>query len=583
MSIEGFDAYLIPITDPHMGEYVPPRWKILRWFSGFTGSAGTIIVTKLFAGLWTDSRYFLQAEEQLKDSGIELVRLKIPHTPEYIDWIADNLDDGMTLGYDGEMVSIGLTRALNEKLIAKGISVFTSSIILEEIWAAQPPLPKKSIFEHEVEFAGLSRSEKVNRIHDKMKSKGTDYHLLTALDDIAWTFNIRGRDVKYSPLAVSFAFISLRESFLFIDENRIPESLKIDFKASNINILDYEKVYEFLTSIEQTKVVYLSPGSVNSRLYNAIPSGCVIKEDVSIPTMLKAIKNETEIAHIHRVMVKDGVALTNFFYWLEGNIGRQKITEISLAAKLEDFRAEQEHFIGPSFATIAGYKNHGAIIHYEATSDTDVALEPSGIFLLDSGGQYLDGTTDITRTISLGNTTHEEKRDFTLVLKGTIQLAMIEFPEGTKGYQIEAFARRALWDMGMNYGHGTGHGVGFFLNVHEGPQTIGTGASGNRDVSLEPGMLISDEPGLYREGQYGIRTENLILVKNSRETEFGKFRKFETVSLCYIDTNLVETSLLSEKELNWINQYHNTVYKKLSPFLSEDIKEWLRNKTSEIS
>ena len=363
----------------------------------------------------------------------------------------------------------------------------------------------------------------------------------------------------------------------------MPKSLEEDLHSNNIIIHNYKKIYEILSTIDLTKVIYLSPGSINTRLYNAISSNCEKMEGVSIPTMLKAIKNKEEITHIKNVMVKDGVALTKFFYWLEKNVGKGKISEVSLAVKLEEFRAEQENFVGPSFATIAGYRGHGAIIHYEATPETDADLEPSGVFLLDSGGQYLDGTTDTTRTISLGSATPEEKRDFTLVLKGTIQLALTEFPEGTKGYQIEAFARRALWDHGMNYGHGTGHGVGFFLNVHEGPQAIGTGASGNRDVTLEPGMLISDEPGLYREGQYGMRTENLILIKESRETEFGKFRKFETVTLCYIDKNLIEVNLLSEMEKNWLNEYHKMVYSQISPRLPDDIRNWLKEKTSEIA
>ena len=583
MSEKGIDAYLIPITDPHMGEYVPARWKTMKWFSGFTGSAGNIVVTKSFAGLWTDSRYFLQAEQQLKGSGIELVKLKIPHTPEYVDWLTGNLESGMTLGYDGEMVSIGLSRLLIENLIPKNIVVFSNVNLTGEIWNNQPTLPKEPIFDYLVEFSGISRREKIKIIQEDMKKKGVDFHLLSALDDIAWTFNIRGNDVLYSPLVVSFALISQSESFLFIDHKRIPESLETEFQSNNIIIHSYEGVYDFLSKIDQTKVVYLSPGSINTRLYNSIPSNCEKREGVSIPTMLKSIKNKTEVAHIHKVMVKDGVALTKLFYWLEKNIARQKITEVSLAARLEEFRAEQENFMGPSFATIAGYKGHGAIIHYEATPETDVELEPTGIFLLDSGGQYLDGTTDTTRTISLGNPTEEEKRDFTLVLKGTIQLAMIEFPEGTKGYQIEAFARRALWDHGLNYGHGTGHGVGFFLNVHEGPQTIGSGASGNRDISLEPGMLISDEPGFYREGKYGLRTENLILVKEKSVTEFGRFRKFETVTLCYIDTNLIDLNLLSEQEKKWLNDYHASVYEKLSPFISDEINEWLKIKTAEIS
>lgn len=582
MNKHHFDAYIIPVTDPHLGEYIPAHWRCIAWFSGFTGSAGTIVITRDFAGLWTDSRYFLQAEEQLKNTGIELVKLKIPHSPEYIDWLKEKLKDGSTIGFDGKVVSIGLTRKFEKFLEDKNIQINTSKDLVGEIWQNRPALPDSKIFDFDVKFSGVSREKKSDNVKQRMKEEGVDYHLLTALDDIAWTFNIRANDVKYSPLAVSFALIGFDNTSLFIDKKKIPDKLKKILSDAGISLMSYKEISKALMKLGKGTRIYLSPGSTNTWLYRSIPSFCKIIEGISIPAKLKAIKNPVEIEHIKNTMVKDGVALTRFFFWLERTIGKQKITEISASKKLNDFRNQQDLYQGPSFATIAGYREHGAIVHYEPTPDTDIELNPEGIFLLDSGGQYLDGTTDTTRSISLGNPTLEEKRDFTLVLKGTIALSLIEFPLGTRGFQIEVLARKALWENGLNYGHGTGHGVGFFLNVHEGPQTIGTGASGNLETILEPGMILSDEPGIYREGKYGIRTENLLLIEKSRETEFGQFLKFKTLTLCYIDTKLVEKSLLLPEEKKWLNDYHIKVYDLISPYLTGEEKIWLKEKTREI-
>jgi len=579
MTASGIDAYFIPMTDPHMGEYVPDRWKTIQWLTGFTGSAGNVLITKDFAGLWTDSRYFLQAEDQLENSGFELVKLKIPHTPEYIDWLEETLDKGASLAFDGEVVSTGISNMFSDRLAPVGIKINSEVDLYSELWVNRPKMPLGMIYEHDVEYAGLTRTEKIEQIREEMRQEGVGYHVLTSLDDIAWTFNIRGRDVNYSPLVIAYAVVSLKDTWLFINVDKIPELLGNKLLYDKVKILDYDWVYEFLKSIKVGSTVFLSQTSVNTRLYNSVVTVCRIRDGVSIPTSLKSIKNPVELGHIEKLMVKDGVALSRFFYWLEQNIEKERITELSASGKLEDFRAEQDNFMGPSFATIAGYKDHGAIIHYEPNLKTDVALEPDGLFLLDSGGQYLDGTTDTTRTVSLGNPTMEEKRDFTLVLKGTIQLAMTRFPRGTKGYQIEPFARRALWDYGMNYGHGTGHGVGFFLNVHEGPQTIGSSASGSRDIPLEPGMLISDEPGIYKEGKYGIRTENLVVVERSEETEFGVFNRFKTVTLCYIDTQLIDTDLFLPAEKDWLNEYHKRVFSEISPFLNRKERKWLKKKT----
>ena len=579
MKTNGLHAYIIPITDPHQGEYMPERYRSISWLTGFTGSSGTVVITSDFAGLWTDSRYFIQAKQQLRDSPVSLVKLKIPHTPEYIEWITETLPGNSRVGVDGKVVSVSLVRQINESFSNVGISLDTEHDIIDMVWRDRPGVPENKAFEHDVLYTGITRKDKLQVLREQMQKKKATHHLLTALDDIAWTFNIRGTDVPYNPLVTAYSVISETFAYLFINQKKLPEQLKQKLIDDGLEIKPYNEIKEFLCGLEPNDVMMISPGATSFSLFNSIPEKVKVVEDLSLPTRLKAIKNDIEIDHIRNVMVKDGVVLTKFFFWLEQNLGKEKITEISASKKLEAFRREQENFIHPSFATIAGYGPHGAVVHYEATPETDVELKQVGLFLLDSGGHYLDGTTDITRTNALGQPTAEQKRDFTLALKGTINLARIEFPEGTKGYQIEILARKALWENGLNYGHGTGHGVGFFLNVHEGPQTIGTGASGNAQVPMTPGMLTADEPGIYREGEYGIRTENLILCVPSKETEFGKFLKFETVTLCFIDTCLINIQLLNNEELDWLNKYHRKVYEKLSPHLEEDERKWLKAKT----
>ena len=578
MENAGMDAFIVPVTDPHQGEYMPERYRSIAWLTGFTGSAGTVVITRDFAGLWTDSRYFIQAEQQLRDSPVSLVKLKVSHTPEYIEWITETLPGSSRVGVDGKVVSVSLVRQIKESFSHVGISLDTEHDIVNMIWNDRPEIPENKAFEHDVQYAGVARKDKLQIIREQMQRKKVTHHLLTALDDIAWTFNIRGTDVRYNPLVTAYSVISETFASLFIDRKKLPEQLTQKLIDDGLEIKPYDEIMKFLSGLDPNDVMMISPGSTSFSLFNSIPEKVKVVEDISIPNRIKAIKNDIEIDHIRNVMVKDGVALTKFFFWLEQNLGKERITEISASKKLETFRREQENFVHPSFATIAGYGPHGAIVHYEATPESDVELKQEGLFLLDSGGHYLDGTTDITRTNALGQPTAKQKRDFTLALQGTINLARIEFPEGTKGYQIEILARKALWENGLNYGHGTGHGVGFFLNVHEGPQTIGTGASGNAQVPMEPGMLTADEPGIYREGEYGIRTENLILCVPSKETEFGKFLKFETVTLCFIDTDLVDKSLLNKKEIKWLNDYHQKVFEKLSPFLEEDEKKWLEGK-----
>ena len=581
MKDEHIDAYIIPITDPHLGEYVPEHWRIIKWLTGFTGSAANVVITHDFAGLWTDSRYFIQAQEELKDSGFELVKLQIPHTPEYIDWIGENLEDNSIVGIDGRIIPVGTVNLIRDKLRWKNLELKLDKDLVSDLWTNRPPMPLDMAFEHESIFAGETREEKIRRVLSGMKDLRADNHLLTSLDDIAWLLNIRGSDVKYSPLLTSYMLLSDSRLDLFVDSAKISEQLQTKLKKAGVNILSYNKINDSIGKIAGSSIL-ITPGTTSAMLYASVPGNIEIIEDISIPTRLKAIKNSIEIKHIRNVMVKDGVALSKFFFWFENTLGKEKITEISAAEKLLSFRLQQENCKGASFATIAGYNEHGASPHYCSTPESDVELKPEGIFLLDSGGQYLDGTTDVTRTIALGDPTKQQKIDFTLALKGTINLAMVKFPLGTKGYQIEILARKALWDNGMNYGHGTGHGVGFFLNVHEGPQTIGTGASGDLKTILEPGMLTADEPAIYREGEYGFRTENLILCVEKEKTDYGQFLGFETVTLAYIDTSLIDIDFLTQKESDWINNYHKRVYSTLKGLLTPEESEWLKEKTRPI-
>jgi Xaa-Pro aminopeptidase len=583
MRKKGLDALIVPSSDPHLGEYVPDHWRAVRWLTGFTGSTGNVVITARFAGLWTDSRYFIQAEDQLRGSGFELVRLRVPHTPEHIEWLHDRIREGGRVGADGRLISAGMARQLNDKLKPKGIRLDLRCDLISPLWKERPLLPSEKAFVHQIRYAGESRKDKISRVREKMAAMKADWQLLTAADDVMWLLNMRGRDITYSPLLLSFAIVGMEQVLFFADEEKVPGALKADLDRDGVVLLPYDTVTSLLGSLPAGSTLLLSPSTTSAALYRAIPGKVNITEEVTIATRLKAIRNTTEIKNLSEVMVRDGVALTRFFHWLEKSLDSGiELTEISAAGKLESLRLEQEGCVGLSFATIAALDEHAALPHYVAEAGSYTPLRKKGIFLVDSGGQYYGGTTDTTRTVALSEPSGRMKNDFTLALKGMIDLAMVRFPYGTRGYQIEVLARRALWDHGLNYGHGTGHGVGSFLNVHEGPQTIGTAASGDLKTIIEPGMLISDEPAFYREGEYGFRTENLILCVDDRETEYGRFLKFETVTLCYIDTSLVDVSLLSERQLEWLNEYHETVFKSLSGHLDQDVRKWLKMKTAPL-
>lgn len=574
------DAYIIPSSDPHLSEYPANRWKSRQWISGFTGSAGTVVVTADKAILWADSRYFLQAERQLEGTGIELYKIALPGTPTIVEFLCSELKKDQTVGLDGQTYSATDSLNLEKKLSKKGIKLDSRFDLIDKIWKDRPSIPSNLLFEMPVELSGKSVGEKLNEINDWLHREGADCLILTALDEVAWTFNIRGTDVTYNPVVISYGFISEKESVLFIDPKKLTDEVAANLKKEGVILADYSMIGTYISRLSESQTVFVDMQKTNVSLYNAIPKGCEIIEGITPANHLKSIKNETEISGFRNAMLKDGIALTRFHIWLEAQMNAgEKVTELSASAKLSGFRAEQPLYIMDSFETICGYGANGAGPHYSATPETDATLRPESLLLMDSGGQYLDGTTDITRTIALGEPTEQMKKDFTRALKGMISLAKARFPEGIRGCLLDLHARKALWDAGIQYLHGTGHGIGHCLNVHDGPQSI---RMEENPVPLKAGMVMSDEPAMYRAGQYGIRTENMILIQEDIETEYGKFLCFDTLTLCYIDTRLVLTSMLSVRERAWLNKYHQMVYDLLSPHLNQNEAEWLKEKTKEI-
>lgn len=569
---EGIDAFIIPSTDPHLSEYVAPHWQSREWISGFTGSAGTVVVTREKAGLWTDSRYFLQAAQQLTGSGIDLYKEMLPETPCIPDFLSENLKAGQTVGIDGKVFSVDEARMLQDKLGKYGITVKNISDPIGKIWNDRPVIPEAPAYIYETKYAGKSCPEKLIDIRKEMKQKGAEALLISTLDEIAWTLNIRGNDVHCNPVVVSYLLVKEQEVHLFIQPQKVTEELSAYLKDMGVAIHNYEDIEYFLGSLTVNNIL-LNPIKTNFAIFSAIRPGCSIIEGVSPIALLKAIRNEQEITGIRSALQRDGVALVKFLKWLEEAVPTGKETEISIAKKLREFRAEQPLFMDESFDTIAGYKEHGAIVHYEATPETDAQLQPKGFLLLDSGAQYLDGTTDITRTIALGELSEEEKTDYTLILKGHIDLAMAVFPVGTRGAQLDVLARMPIWKHHMNFLHGTGHGVGHFLSVHEGPQSI---RMNENPISLQAGMVTSNEPGVYKAGSHGVRTENLVLTVPAGEGMFGNYLKFETITLCPICKKGIIKEMLSEEEINWLNDYHQHVYEKLSPDLNKEEREWLK-------
>lgn len=569
---ENIQAFIIPSTDPHLSEYVAPHWQSREWISGFTGSAGTVVVTAKEAGLWTDSRYFLQADRQIEGTGIALYKEMLPETPSIPAFLSSLLQKGDTVGIDGKMFSADEVQHLQRELRQSGIYVKSIADPMQLLWSDRPAMPLAPAFVYDTKYAGKSFTEKLSVVRKKMKAAGAESLLLSALDEIAWLLNIRGSDVHCNPVVVSYLLIERYEIHCFIQPQKVTAELASYFKANGISIHGYKEIEDYLSNTHAESIL-VNPVKTNYAIYSAICPTCRIINGTSPIALLKAVRNEQEISGIHAAMQRDGIALVRFLKWLEEAVPAGRETEISVDRKLHEFRAAQPLYMGESFDTIAGYKEHGAIVHYEATPETDVALKPEGFLLLDSGAQYLDGTTDITRTIALGNLTEEEKLDYTLILKGHIALAMAVFPEGTRGAQLDVLARMPIWQQHMNYLHGTGHGVGHFLNVHEGPQSI---RMNENPIPLQPGMITSNEPGVYKAGSHGIRTENLVLTVPAGEGMFGNYLKFETITLCPICRKGIIKELLTAEEIKWLNKYHQTVYEKLAPDLNNDEREWLK-------
>lgn len=571
-------AFIIPSTDPHLSEYVAPYWMSREWISGFTGSAGTAVILMDKAGLWTDSRYFLQAEKELEGSGITLYKEMLPETPSITKFLCQNLKPGESVSIDGKMFSVQQVEQMKEDLAPYQLQVNLFGDPLKNIWKDRPSMPDAPAFIYNVKYAGKSCGEKVAAIRTELKKKGIFALFLSSLDEIAWTLNLRGSDVHCNPVIVSYLLVTQDEVVYFISPEKITQEVNEYLQEQQVSLRKYDEAESFLNSFTGENIL-IDPKKTNYAIYSAINPACKVVRGESPVTLLKAIRNEQEIAGIHHAMQRDGVALVKFLKWLEASVLSGKETELSVDRKLHEFRAAQPLYMGESFDTIAGYKEHGAIVHYSATEESDVTLQSKGFLLLDSGAQYLDGTTDITRTIALGELTEEEKTDYTLILKGHIALAMAKFPAGTRGAQLDVLARMPIWSHGMNFLHGTGHGVGHFLSVHEGPQSI---RMNENPIVLQPGMVTSNEPGVYKAGSHGIRTENLTLVCKDKEGMFGEYFKFETITLCPICKKGIIKEMLTAEEVKWFNDYHQTVYEKLSPSLNEEEKKWLLEATKAI-
>lgn len=570
-------AVLVPSADPHLSEYLPARWSAREWLSGFTGSAGTLVVGREHAGLWTDSRYFSQAGQQLAGSGIELMKLRVPHTPEHLEWLQQHLGDGDVLAVAGDSVAIDTCQDIGQRLAATGAVLRTDLDLPGAIWKDRPALPLAPVFAHDPAFATTERADKLKRVRQAMRKLGASHHLLSSLDDIAWLTNLRGSDVECNPVFLAHLLMQPGDrATLFVNRGKLDDALVVALAADGIGIADYESTSSSLAELGAGDILLLDGHRVVRAIAAAIAPQVTLIDAANPSTALKAIKTPAELDHIREVMRRDGAALVRGFRRLEQRLAAgMTVTELDVDSLLHEERSAQPGWVGESFATIAGYQANGALPHYRATPESHSTLHARGLLLIDSGGQYLGGTTDITRVLALGETTVEQRRDATLVLKGMIGLSRARFPQGTSGPQIDALARAPLWAAGMDYGHGTGHGVGYFLNVHEGPQGIRPPAPGGALVALEPGMISSIEPGLYKPGRHGIRHENLAVVTDAEQSEFGEFLAFETLTMCPFDRRALEPGLLSPEERAWLDDYHANVRAALSPLLEDADLEWL--------
>jgi Xaa-Pro aminopeptidase len=578
MAKEHIAAVVVPSSDPHLSEYLPDRWKSREWLSGFTGSMGTLVVAAGQALLFADSRYWEQAETELAGTGISLYKIKSGASMEHFDWLAQNTAPGNTIAVDGAVLGLGAMRLLENTLQGRNITLRTDVDLMANIWPDRPTLPTARVYVHAAPHATLARTEKLAATRAALATAGANVHFISTLDDIGYLFNLRGSDVHFNPVFVAHALISQDAATLFVSAGKVPADVEAELKRDGVTLAAYETAHQALAQLSPGKTLLIDPRRVTHRTREAVAPGVRVMEAVNPTTFAKSRKTAAEAAHIRDVMEQDGAALAEFYAWFESALGRERITEVTIDEKITAARARRPGFAGRSFATIAGFNANGALNHYRAAPATAAVIEGDGLLLIDSGGQYLGGTTDITRVWPIGTITAEHKRDYTLVLKGTIGLSVVRFPKGVKSPYLDALARAPIWAAGFDYGHGTGHGVGYFMNVHEGPQTISQ-AMPEPHTAMEEGMITSIEPGLYRAGKWGIRIENLVLNVAAGNNGFGDFLQFETLTLCPIDTRLIDLPLLTEAERVWLNQYHAEVLHRLSPHVTGAAKDWLHTRT----
>jgi Xaa-Pro aminopeptidase len=572
------NAVILYGTDPHLSEYVPDHWQVIKWLSGFTGSYAKMVVTQDKALLWTDSRYFIQAEDQLKNSGIILMRDRQIDSISIENWLINELGSGDVVALDGLTISASEYSQLKSNFAANGTSIVEEEGLLYSNWSKRPLVQYSEISSYPPSLSGKKRTAKLETIRQLLADRGAEATLISALDELAWTFNLRGEMHNFSPLFAGYGYVDQKRAILFVPTGQISKSLALELVGDGVEVMAYETLFTFL-SANIPKSIYLDSSRINSKLMNLFLGNSFVVEGVSLIAKLKSVKNKVEISGMKAAHRRDGVAMVNFLHWLHGSLGKEKITELSIAERLKYFRAQQDRFKGESFSSIVGFGPHGAIVHYNATQDTDVEICKNGILLIDSGGHYWDGTTDITRTIAIGKVTAKQKKDFTLALKGMIGLANAVFPNGTKGHSLDILARKSLWKEKLNYGHGTGHGVGHYLSVHEGPMSIRTEIN-NEPIS--PGQILSNEPGIYREAEYGIRIENIQLCVSAGENLGISFNSFEILTFCPIDRILINKSLLNSDEVKWINSYHKKVYSALKSSLKPDVSNWLKSKCTPL-
>ncbi|KQW21803.1 MULTISPECIES: aminopeptidase P family protein [Pseudomonas] len=581
MSREGVHALLVPSADPHLSEYLPGYWQGRQWLSGFHGSVGTLIVTGSFAGVWADSRYWEQATKELEGSGIELVKL-IPGQPGPLDWLAEQTPEGGVVAVDGAVMAVASARTLGGKLAERGARLRTDIDLLKEVWSDRPSLPDQPVYAHLPPQATVSRVEKLSKLRESLKERGADWHFIATLDDIAWLFNLRGADVSFNPVFVSFALIGQQQATLFVALDKVDAALRAVLEQDGVTLRDYSEAAAALREVPDGASLQIDPARVTVGLLDNLGSGVKLVEGLNPTTLAKSRKSLADAEHIRRAMEQDGAALCEFFAWLEGAWGRERITELTIDEHLTAARTRRPDFVSLSFNTIAAFNANGAMPHYHATEEAHAVIEGDGLLLIDSGGQYLGGTTDITRMVPVGTPNAEQKRDCTRVLKGVIALSRAKFPRGILSPLLDAIARAPIWAEQVDYGHGTGHGVGYFLNVHEGPQVIAYQAAAAPQTAMQAGMITSIEPGTYRPGRWGVRIENLVLNREAGSSEFGEFLEFETLTLCPIDTRCLEPSLLTQDEKDWFNAYHAEVQRRLSPLLDGDALQWLNTRTMAI-